>query len=50
MKWNFNELRLGDEKQGVRDGDMSDFSNSFHYWTLWLVCFRNLHYLESNKY
>lgn len=30
MKWNFNELRLGDEKQGIRDGDMSDFSKT-HY-------------------
>lgn len=30
MKWNFNELRIGDEKQGIRDGDMSDFSKT-HY-------------------
>lgn len=30
MKWNFNKLRLGDEKQGIRDGDMSDFSKT-HY-------------------
>lgn len=30
MRWNFNELRLGDEKQGIRDGDMSDF-NKTHY-------------------
>lgn len=30
MKWSFNELRLGDEKQGIRDGDMSDFSKT-HY-------------------
>jgi hypothetical protein len=30
MKWNFNELRDGDEKQGIRDGDMSDF-NKTHY-------------------
>ncbi|MEW4923661.1 hypothetical protein [Algibacter sp. 2305UL17-15] len=30
MKWNFNELRPGDEKQGIRDGDMSDFSKT-HY-------------------
>ena len=30
MKWNFNKLRVGDEKQGIRDGDMSDFSKT-HY-------------------
>jgi len=30
MEWNFNKLRLGDEKQGIRDGDMSDFSKT-HY-------------------
>ena len=30
MKWNFNNLRVGDEKQGIRDGDMSDF-NKTHY-------------------
>jgi len=30
MEWNFNELRSGDEKQGIRDGDMSDFSKT-HY-------------------
>jgi len=30
MKWNFNKLRIGDEKQGIRDGDMSDFSKT-HY-------------------
>ena len=30
MQWNFNKLRLGDEKQGIRDGDMSDFSKT-HY-------------------
>ena len=30
MNWNFNELRVGDEKQGIRDGDMSDFSKT-HY-------------------
>jgi hypothetical protein len=30
MNWNFNKLRLGDEKQGIRDGDMSDF-NKTHY-------------------
>lgn len=28
MKWNFNELRTGDEKQGIRDGDMSDFNKT----------------------
>jgi len=28
MEWNFNKLRLGDEKQGIRDGDMSDFSKT----------------------
>jgi hypothetical protein len=30
MQWNFNKLRVGDEKQGIRDGDMSDFSKT-HY-------------------
>ncbi len=30
MKWNFNKLRHRDEKQGIRDGDMSDFSKT-HY-------------------